>query len=531
MFGIGLADDLLNFRPSTKLICQIIAASVFIFAGGVFHISQIHVVNILVTYVWFLGITNAVNMLDNMDGLASGVVILATLTIVVLAHQTASRYSGPPIALSLGLCLIAVLMGFLLHNRPPARIFMGDSGSLSIGYSLAALAMPTSLNGFVGVDAVPDILQPILALTIPAAVLIVPIFDTTLVTITRKCRAVKATQGGRDHSSHRLVGLGLSEERAVSTLCALGAIGGFVAVLIQRFPTQSLPLFGLFSIMVVLSGIYLGHVKVQPLQGSPASPFWTPAVSELLHKRRAAEVILDTIIVVACFHGSYLLRFEGELRPITTQAVILSLPIVVTTSLVSFFLAGIYRGQWQLISLSELPRCLVGVVMAATIGMAGVTLLTRFDQGHSRSAYIIFGLLTFLCMIGSRLSFRILDSAIKSANGRKLDSSVPRVIIFGAGAAGKLLYQEAKTNPALSRHRVYGFVDDDESKAGSRLCGAPILSWADLKEGTTNPGEIWVSSVSIPDRRLKALRRDFAGITIRRLRVTVEELSFSTRPE
>jgi FlaA1/EpsC-like NDP-sugar epimerase len=210
---------------------------------------------------------------------------------------------------------------------------------------------------------------------------------------------------------------------------------------------------------------------------------------------------------------------------------IISLPIVVAMSLVSFFLAGIYRGQWQLISLSELPRCFVGVVMAVTSGMAGVTLLTRFDQGHSRSAYFIFGLLTFLCMVGSRLSFRILDSAIKSANGQEPDSSAPRVIIFGAGAGGKLLYQEAKTNPTLSRHRVYAFVDDDESKAGSRLCGAPILSWADLKEGTTNPDEIWVSSIGIPDRRLRALRHDFAGITIRRLRVTVEELSFTTSPE
>ncbi|MER3423156.1 MAG: hypothetical protein C4293_07935, partial [Nitrospiraceae bacterium] len=231
MFCLGLWDDFANLRPATKVIGQLVAASVFIFAGGIFPLSGNYVPDLLVTYFWFVGITNAVNMLDNMDGLASGVVILAGVTVVVLTLQANPSSVHIPPAVWLGVMLVSALLGFWVHNRPPATIFMGDSGSLFIGYVLAALAIPSPLNDFLGVQTRANVLGPVLALLIPATVLAVPIFDTTLVTITRKWRAAKATQGGRDHSSHRLVGLGLSEKRAVWVLYSFSVLGGVVAIL------------------------------------------------------------------------------------------------------------------------------------------------------------------------------------------------------------------------------------------------------------------------------------------------------------
>ncbi len=251
MFVVGLTDDRWNLKPATKLALQLIAASLFIFAGGIFPVSQSVLINSVLTYFWFVGITNAINMLDNMDGLASGVVIIAAVTLVILAWP---HNASMPVAVSLGVTLTATMFGFWWHNRPPAAIFMGDSGSLFAGYVLAALAVPSSLNGFFGLTA-GGAFAPVFAVLIPVMILAVPIFDTTLVTVTRRLRTRPVTEGGRDHSSHRLVGLGLSEKKAVNVLYLFSAFGGTIAILTRYFSTQSLPLLGLFTLVLVFTGI------------------------------------------------------------------------------------------------------------------------------------------------------------------------------------------------------------------------------------------------------------------------------------
>ncbi len=530
MFCLGLWDDFVNLRPATKFIGQLVAASVFIFAGGAFPLSDNYVLDILVTYFWFVGIANAVNMLDNMDGLASGVVILAGATVVVLSLQANPSLEHTPLAALLGVMLVSALLGFWIHNRPPATIFMGDSGSLFIGYVLAALAVPSPLNDFLGVQSRANVLGPVLALLIPATVLAVPIFDTTLVTITRKWRAAKASQGGRDHSSHRLVGLGLSENKAVWVLYSFSVLGGIVAILMQHFPAQSLPLLGFFVLVLILSGIYLGHVKVQIAEPNRLPPAWTPLVSELLYKRRAAEVLLDTILIVLCFYGAYLLRFEGFIDEETRKAIFVALPIVVASCLVAFFLAGIYRGQWKLISVSDLPSYCLGVVGGALFSLAVVTLVTRFDVGHSRSAYIIFALLVFIALLGSRLSFRLLDALLRNGSQRGNGDRTP-VLIYGAGKAGKLLHEEIVSNPLMSGYAAVGFVDDDPHRVGRNLCGISVKNRAEwLKQQWEGPVEIWVSSKFIPD----CLIHDFASQwrdmpTVRRLQLQMTTVGDSLK--
>jgi UDP-GlcNAc:undecaprenyl-phosphate GlcNAc-1-phosphate transferase len=421
------------------------------------------------------------------------------------------------------------VLGFWFFNRPPATIFMGDSGSLSIGYGLAGLAVPCSLNGFMGIDTKGMALGPLFALLIPATVLAVPIFDTTLVTITRKWKALKATQGGRDHSSHRLVGLGLSEKRTVWLLYSFAAFGGAVAVMMQRFSQQSLPVLGLFVIMLILSGVYLGHVKVQRTETATLSPAWTPLVTELFYKRRAAEVLLDTVLLVITFYGAYLLRFDGVLTPRTAQAVVAALPLIVATCLTVFFLAGIYRGQWRLISVSDLPSYAYGVLGGAALSLAVVTFVTRFPEGHSRSAYVIFGLLAFVAVVGSRLSFRLLDSVFahhlseSGHNGRKV------VLIYGAARAGKILHDEITSNPELRSYSVIGFVDNAPELNGRRLCGIPVRKESDWMQHTWNCApEIWISSKFITDEQGQAFAQRWDGpVTIRRVQLHMETLERS----
>ena len=201
-----------------------------------------------------------------------------------------------------------------------------------------------------------------MTLIVPATVLAVPIFDTTLVTVTRQLRAQPAVVGGKDHSSHRLVGLGLPEWGAVWTLYLVAAIGGSLAMLMARFPEQSVPLFGFYALFLILVGVYLGRVKIKEREAE-AKPVnlrvveddsWTPLVTNLFHKRRAAEVLLDVILVVLCFKAAHLLRFEGLLAPATRAALVFAYPLVVPAYVFAFFLMRTYRGRWKFITVVDL---------------------------------------------------------------------------------------------------------------------------------------------------------------------------------
>ncbi len=524
MFGCGLWDDVQPLRPATKLLWQFVATSLFVYAGGSFPLTHVQVFDILVTYFWFVGITNAVNLLDNMDGLASGVVMVAVATVVTLAVSAEGAVSTLGLAVPLGVAFIAALLGFWLHNRPPAAIFMGDCGSLCIGYLLAALAVPSRLNGFMGTRTVGDGLRPVLALLIPATVVAIPIFDTTLVTLTRAWRAQKTSQGGRDHSSHRLVGLGLSEKRAVGVLYVMAAFGGLTAVSMQWYPAQSLPLFGLFGLILVLMGAYLGPVKVQIVDVGQVPPAWTPLVSNLLYKRHAAQVLLDVVLIIMCFYGAYLLRFDGILSPPTTHAMLRALPLVVSSCLLACFSAGLYGGMWRLLSVSELPRYAVGVGSGTVLSLAVVTLVTRFDHGHSRSAYMIFGMLLYLGMVGSRLSFHLLDALFLRRRAWDVAAQHEPVLIYGAGRAGKLLYEESAFHPQMRGHVVVGFIDDDPHRVGRKLCGVPVKdAWAWSRQAWHRLPKIWVSSQFITDERVGQVAAQWPEkVAVHRLQVRME---------
>jgi UDP-GlcNAc:undecaprenyl-phosphate GlcNAc-1-phosphate transferase len=353
-----------------------------------------------------------------------------------------------------------------------------------------------------GIRTAGSVLGPLLALLIPATVVAIPIFDTTFVTITRTWRAQKASQGGRDHSSHRLVGLGLSEKKAVWVLYILAAFGGTTAILLQRFANQSLPLFGLFGLILALTGVYLGHVKMQTVDPQHVPPAWTPLVNNLLYKRHAAEVLMDTVLIVICFYSAYLLRFEGVLSPSTLQAMMHALPLVVLSCLLANGLAGIYRGQWQLISVSDLPAYAVGGGLGTILSLAVVLLFTRFASGHSHSVYVIFGIFLFLALVGSRLSFRLFDALCVRQRPSSVTAHQEPVLIYGAGRAGKLLYEETMFSPHMRGYVVIGFIDDNPHCVGRKLCGVPVQHGREwLEQAWDRVPEIWVSSRFIPEAR------------------------------
>src|SRR5215510_2285963 len=249
LFLVGFVDDWLHIKPYQKLIGQVIGATTVVNYGLVLPWTRSLPANMVITIFWLIGITNAVNLLDNMDGLATGIAAIASafLTLNFIASGQTTE------ALTLAV-FAAALLGFLIYNSNPASIFMGDSGSMFIGFFLASSALINISGGRS---------RTLVVLAVPILVLFIPIFDTTFVTVLRKLSGRAASQGGRDHTSHRLVALGMSERHAVWMLYGFAALSGLLAILVQRARLDvSLAAIAGFTIVLTLVGVYLAGVKV-----------------------------------------------------------------------------------------------------------------------------------------------------------------------------------------------------------------------------------------------------------------------------
>jgi UDP-GlcNAc:undecaprenyl-phosphate GlcNAc-1-phosphate transferase len=253
---IGLLDDRFDLSAGVKLLGQLTGAAILLVAQVEIHFNHqmFAPLEAPVTVVWVVGITNAFNLMDNMDGLAVGTAGIAATFFFIHAILALPIQS---FVASLAAALAGACFGFLFYNWSPAKIFMGDAGSLFLGYMLAALALKLSLSTtspalvqlalHAGYSA--DVTQNLhaIALVAPVLVLGIPIFDTTLVTISRLRRGVPVSQGGRDHVSHRLVGAGLTHREAVMSLyLASCALGGLSIVLTRANLTA-----GIFVLCVV----------------------------------------------------------------------------------------------------------------------------------------------------------------------------------------------------------------------------------------------------------------------------------------
>ncbi|MEJ7764973.1 MAG: MraY family glycosyltransferase [Acidimicrobiales bacterium] len=222
---VGAVDDRRNLHPLPRLAAQLAAALAAVAVGVEVHITGNHVIVRLATVVWIVAMTNALNFLDNMDGLASGIAAASAACALVLA--SAARQSVVATAAS---ALVGACLGFLIYNRRPASIYMGDAGSLFLGYFLAIV-----VNQVDPAQSAPR------SWVVPVLLLGLPVLDTTTVIVARWRNGRALYLGGRDHLSHRLVALGWSPSNAVITLVGCQALLGGLAVLVGR---NVLPVWG-----------------------------------------------------------------------------------------------------------------------------------------------------------------------------------------------------------------------------------------------------------------------------------------------
>lgn len=250
---VGIVDDAQGMDPRVKLLAQVGAAFMAVMFGIQTTFLGVAYLNIPITLLWIVGITNAFNLLDNMDGLAAGVAVISGLTFAVLASRYSDLGSEQVATCIAAAALAGGCLGFLRFNLVRASIFMGDAGSMVLGFILASLAALGSWRS----PTVPT------SLLIPLLVLAYPIFDTIFVTLLRVQEGRPVFQGGRDHSSHRLVSLGLGQTEAVLLIYLFALCHALTATLVTSV-TLRLSLLALASSAFILFifGAVLRKAKV-----------------------------------------------------------------------------------------------------------------------------------------------------------------------------------------------------------------------------------------------------------------------------
>jgi UDP-GlcNAc:undecaprenyl-phosphate GlcNAc-1-phosphate transferase len=460
LFLAGLLDDIYRLPPVAKIAAQGAATALVLVSGIHVEIVSNDLAATVIGVVWLIGMTNAFNLLDNMDGLA------ATLAATAAAFFAIDAFTVHPsdLVATLALAITFACIGFLPYNlrlRGPAAVFMGDSGSQMLGFTLGALGLASSWT--VAGSTVATLLLPIL-------VLAVPILDTTLVTIVRLLEGRPITQGGRDHTSHRLVYQGLSDKRAVVLLGGVSIALGLTSLGYKNLADTRVTLAGVLITFAFLLqfGSYLADVN-RPQPSPEARSFLQ---SLLVHRRRLIEVLVDFALITASFTAAFIIRAEGRGAIWDRHVYNVALPLVLAARYIAFIAFGLYRGVWRYAGARDAAAIVGAVVTSEIVAFAAVAATTEW-HGFPRGTFIIDALLCTMLVGASRFWERGLAHALRTVVGR---SGQERVVIVGAGAAGRSMLRELRER---GTSRVTGFVDDDTSMRGRRIQGVPVLGRLD----------------------------------------------------
>ena len=418
MFVLGFVDDIVHLRPRSKLIVQLVAAGLVVGSGLTYPMFHNPTVNMVVSLLWIVGITNAINLLDNMDGLAAGVALISALYLAFFYASSGSRENTVLVILVAG-----ALAGFLLFNFSPARIFMGDCGSLFIGFLLGT----TSQLEVTHVAGVPAFAFA------PVVVLAIPVFDTFFVSVTRRLRGQAVSQGGTDHSSHRLVQLGLNERDAVFLLCALSIGSGLVALAVRHalYP-HALGLLGFWFFILLLFGIHLFRSETPP--AADVGHGKTSFLNKIL-VRDALVFFLDPVALSFSYYLAYFLRFWTAVPVSDFQLFLRTLPVILVVKFTSLWVCRVYKHSWWRGSISDFHR----LGRATLIGEIAVVLLIiglyRF-RGFSRLVFVLDGVFSWGLLVAIRHSFSLFRESFGS--WRLANAGERRVFILGTSEGAEL---------------------------------------------------------------------------------------------
>jgi UDP-GlcNAc:undecaprenyl-phosphate GlcNAc-1-phosphate transferase len=361
----------------------------------------------------------------------------------------------------------------------------------------------------------------------PVLVMLLPIFDTMLVTVSRLLSGRPASQGGRDHSSHRLVAIGLPERSAVAVLWAIAALGAATGWAIRHVPEGwGLMTVALFLVSMAIFAAFLSRVRVYDHSIVPTNQLsrLTPFFADVVYKRRVAEVVMDFCLITVSYYIATRLRFGSGQFTAYFPRFLESLPLLLGVQLSTLFAIGAYRGAWREFGLFDAVVIGRAVALGTLITVGSLVYIFRFVD-YSRSVFAIYAMVLMLLATGSRASFRLMGEFVRR---RRLGE---RVVIYGAGGGGAMAFREAIEGDRTPV-RLLGFVDDDPEKRGVRIQGYPVLGGYDSLVALVEGGAVEqvIVSMRLLDRtKLAALEALCAahGVRVFRLDVRLEPVNIA----
>jgi UDP-GlcNAc:undecaprenyl-phosphate GlcNAc-1-phosphate transferase len=456
LFAAGVVDDVRALSPRVKLVVQLAAGVIVLATGTDVQLIHTHVLAWALALLWLVGLTNAFNLLDNMDGLAA---TLAAIAFTFFAIDAVTIHPNDTI-LAFALAGALACIGFLPFNLRPrgkALVFMGDSGAQVLGFALGALGLSASWK--VAGSTVATLLLPVL-------VLAVPILDTGLVTVVRLLEGRPISQGGRDHSSHRLVRFGLSERNAVLLLALIAAALGATSLAYNVLDDQRLALVGVFVTFVLLIQFASFLADVERRSTPDAE---TPGLLQVfaVHWRRLVEVAVDFALITGSFAAAYALQFGWPGTVNQRHIAEVTLPIVIAARYLAFIPFGLYRSIWRYAGSRDLVAIVSAVALSEVVALAYIS-LTRTFGDFSRSFFIVDALICAATVAASRFAERMLVTGLRSYR----DRTTRRSLIVGAGRTGRSLQRELRETAG---ERVVGFVDDNPRLRRRRVQGVQVM--------------------------------------------------------
>ena len=499
LFLAGLVDDVYSLPAPVKLAAQFGAAAIVLSTGLSVQIVGNDVLAVTIGLVWLVGMTNAFNLLDNMDGLAGTLAVIAA-TFFAIDSVTVHEER---LLLVLSLALALATLGFLPFNFRPGRaaaVFMGDSGSQVLGLTLGALGLATSWK--VAETTVATLVLPLL-------VLAVPILDTGLVAITRLVEGRPIHEGGKDHSSHRLVRGGLTEHRTVVLLAAIAAALGATSLAYSVLGNYRITLAGVlvtFVLLVQFAG-FLVDLEREDEEEVVRGGWMLRTI--VLHRRRLLEVVVDFVLISVAFGVAYLLLVKGTGTQYERHVFGVALPAILVTRYLAFIMLGLYQGIWRYAGSREAASIVVGVGVSEAVAFGLVVGATHLGDFPAT----VFVLDALLCMALVGVS-RFGERALFRARSTFADRGGRRTLIVGAGRSGRSLLRELRETPG---ERVVGFVDDDPRLHRRRLLGAPVYGGTREIERiltAARPDAVLVTIPNAPAERLDEVVRACAAAEI-----------------
>jgi FlaA1/EpsC-like NDP-sugar epimerase/UDP-N-acetylmuramyl pentapeptide phosphotransferase/UDP-N-acetylglucosamine-1-phosphate transferase len=454
--NVSWLDDLRSLPNSVKFIAHALGAVAAIAGFG--YWQQVNIpfngplhlgwIGGAITFCWIVGLTNAYNFMDGSDGLAGLQAVIAGLAWALIGWMT-----GNQLLLVMGLLVAGSSLGFLGHNWPPARIFMGDVGSAFLGYTFALF----SLICTAGKDSRQFGGAPLVGL-----LLLWPfVFDTSFTFLRRLSKGENIFRAHRSHLYQRL----LQANKTPSLVALLyGALALAGAALGETWSPSCLTgnVNGAILVVVLAAGLWLFVVSREKRSALP-----TPVHGYALKYQTLVIVVSQAILLTIAYYASFMLRLDLNVPEPYLSVFLTTLPLVILIGLLVFAYFRLFRGWWQYAGMSDLLDIIRAAVVSALLIYAAVG-LTRGFKDYPRSVFIINPILTVLILGGARFAVRVY-----SENAR-LHLAQTNTLIIGAGRAGSSIVRELKENEALDYNAV-GFVDDDPTKRGVKIQGVKVL--------------------------------------------------------